>query len=301
MPATIRWCVIANQKASLRAVNKWIGLLRAHHIPHLYYVTLSSSDLNEVVLNAFRQQCNGFLFAGGDGTLHHGAQAILRNKPAGFNPIIGVLPCGTGNDWHRSFGLTSQQLIRSIQVEHIIPFPFLEIHFENGDKKYAFNMLGAGLDAAVVNTLNHSFLNKLGPLKYAIGLITTLTKPYTWEATIKTDGKIYSGKWMTIQAGFGKYCGSGMLVLPHAEISGPGLLLMRPKNLGNLLLHLPDLYNGKVIQHQEALAMNFTEVSVEHNHTPLPVEADGEWLGYSPFSIKSVNDQLYRLAISPDP
>jgi len=100
---------------------------------------------------------------------------------------------------------------------------------------------------------------------------------------------------LTIQAGFGKYCGGGMYVLPHAESNRAALLLMKPKSIGKMITSLSKLYNGKIAEQKEAIALHFTSMEINHTGIPIPIEADGEWLGYSPVKINVEYGLLNRL------
>lgn len=106
----------------------------------------------------------------------------------------------------------------------------------------------------------------------------------------------FKGEWLTIQAGFGKYCGGGMYVLPHAEEIKAALLMMKPKSLWRLLTSLPKLYNGKVSQQKEAIALHFSVMEINHYGAPIPIEADGEALGSTPLKLKVVTGILNRLS-----
>ena len=156
-------------------------------------------------------------------------------------------------------------------------------------------MVGAALDAAVVDAINNSRYANAGVLKYAIGLVATLFKPHSWEGTIIIDGKAIEDDWLTIEAGFGKYCGGGMYVLPHATADNAGLLLMKQKSLVKIFTSLPKLYNGNISQQKEAITRHFTKLEIVHSNKAIPIEADGEWLGYTPVVITAEKGIIQRL------
>ncbi|MEO5905801.1 MAG: hypothetical protein ABIQ11_03695 [Saprospiraceae bacterium] len=86
-----------------------------------------------------------------------------------------------------------------------------------------------------------------------------------------------------------------MYVLPHAAENKPALLLMKPKSLGRLITSLPHLYNGKITEQTEAIAMDFNSIEINHEGIPIPIESDGEWLGTSPVRISAVYGEIRRL------
>ncbi len=297
MSAESPWCVIVNlQTCKIRVWKKWKSLLEENYIPHLIFQTNSIDQLSDVVNDLLAKGHRYFLFAGGDGTIHQGGNYLIQHgKEISNEVVIGVLPCGTGNDWVRSFGIPTRKIIDSLKLRKTVPLNLLRLQWPDGRKRFAFNMVGGALDAAVVDSLNKSSLPILGAIKYPIALLKTLTKPHEWKGSITVDGKKLTGNWLTIQAGFGKYCGGGMYVLPHAEENNAGLLLMRPKTFSKLITSLPKLYNGKIAEQKEAIAMHFSTMEINHVEKPIPIEADGEFLGYSPVIITTLNGVMNRL------
>jgi diacylglycerol kinase family enzyme len=294
------WCVIVNlQTCKTNEWRKWQSLLEKNQIHHIHFQTHTLDQLSGLIASLLSQGHRYFLFAGGDGTLHQGGNILIQHGKEILNEVvIGVLRCGTGNDWDRSFGITNRSLIASLKQRKKVPLNLLCLEWPGGRKRFAFNMTGAALDAAVVDSLNQSSFPFPGAIKYPIALLKTLTKPHEWQGTIIVDGRQLDGKWLTIQAGFGQYCGGGMYVLPHAEENKAALLLMKPKTLGKLITSLPKLYNGKIAQQKEAIAMHFSTLEIKHSDNPIPIEADGEFLGYSPVIITSIFDVLHRLGHS---
>lgn len=291
------WSVIVNQSAcSDHEWGKWEKMLKTHQVTYAAFKTNSKAELTGVLANLVKEGKLYFLFAGGDGTLHHGGNLLIELAGEKSNLItIGVLPCGTGNDWVRTFGIKKNKLMASLISPKTEPLHLIRLLWPDGKVCYAFNMVGGALDAAVVQVLSKSKINSLGAIKYPIALIKTLMRPHRWLALIVVDGISYHGDWLTLQAGFGQYCGGGMFVLPHAEINEAALLMMRPKTLWRLLTSLPALYNGRIIDQAEAIALHFSIIEIEHQGKPIPIEADGEWLGASPLKLNVEYGKLNRL------
>lgn len=291
------WQVIVNQTTcNKKTLNKWKTLLEKHRISHTLHTTSTLNQLTLVIAELLKAGHKYYLFAGGDGTLHQGGNLLIHHAgELAHQIVIGVLPCGTGNDWTRSFGIKRNKIIESLRAQKSAPLHVLAIHWPDGKKQFAFNMVGAALDAAVVASSVTKIPGIPRFLKYPTGLISTLASLHTWGGDITIDGNKLSGQWLTIQAGFGKYCGGGMFVLPHASQDSAGVLLMRPKSIFNIIYHLPKLYNGKIASQREAIASNFSEMKIAHDNKPIPVEADGEFLGYTPVTISIKRSAINRL------
>ena len=265
-------------------------------VPYTAHLTDSieqASAIQSVLLRAGKRH---FLFVGGDGTVHHCGNLLLRLAGDQSGQLtIGVLPGGTGNDWVRSFGIDSKKIVASLKAVKTVPLNLIKLTWPDGREHYAFNMVGGALDAAVVDSLSKSKLKIPGKIKYPIELIKTLLKPHRWTGTFIIDGNKYSGDWLTMQAGFGKYCGGGMYVLPHATDDKAGVLLMKSKSIFRLITSLTKLYNGKIAEQEGAVALDFSGIEISHSRIPIPIEADGEFLGFSPVKLEVCYGVLHRL------
>ena len=295
MSSAFSWHVIVNLRTCKKAGwTKWKSRLETHHIKHTFHFSESISHLSDIISELLQNGERHFLFAGGDGTLHHGGNLLLDHAgPVANEIIIGVLPCGSGNDWVRTF--TPGNILTSILQHQIAPLNGLYMEWQDGRTRYAFNMIGGALDAAVVDTLRAGNYRWAGSLKYGLGLVQCLYNHHTWRTKIIVDDQQYSGEWLSFQAGFGKYCGGGMLILPHVTHDKPAVLLMRTKSIMRILFSLPALYNGNIIHKKEAKAMLFDKILISKETENMPLEADGEWLGYSPVTITVRRNIMKRL------
>lgn len=292
------WCIIVNlSTCSDREWRHWQSVMEKHMIPYTAHLTDSPDQVSGILSALLEAGHQRFLFAGGDGTIHQGGNLLLRLAGDKSHQLtIGVLPSGTGNDWVRTFGIKPKNIAASLKTAHSVPLHLIKLTWPDGRIRYAFNMVGGALDAAVVDSLLKSKWNIPGSIKYPIALVKTLLKPHRWRGTIVIDGKIYPGNWLTIQAGFGKYCGGGMYVLPHASDGKPALLLMKSKSLVRLISSLSKLYNGKIAEQKEAIALHFSGIEINHSEKPIPIEADGEFLGFSPVTLTACYGVLLRLS-----
>ena len=297
MTAHQPWGIIVNlSTCSNREWKHWQSVLEEHQIPYSAHLTDSLDQVSPILSMLLDSGTRRFLFAGGDGTIHQCGNLLLRLvRDRSVELTIGALPSGTGNDWVRTFGVASAKIATSLKSSHTVPMHLIKLTWPDGRERFAFNMVGGALDAAVVDSLLKSKWNIPGSIKYPIALMRTLMKPHQWNGLIKVDGKTYTEGWLTIQAGFGKYCGGGMYVLPHAVPDKPALLLMKSKSLFRLMSSLSKLYNGKIAEQKEAIALHFSTIEINHADLRIPIEADGEFLGYTPVRLDAVYGKIKRL------
>jgi len=61
-----------------------------------------------LVQNAIANGYRKFFCIGGDGTLHHMVNGIMKQRhTASNNILIAVIPIGTGNDWVKNYNISS--------------------------------------------------------------------------------------------------------------------------------------------------------------------------------------------------
>jgi diacylglycerol kinase (ATP) len=291
-----QWHVLINRQTCSSGWKKWNSFLDLHTISYQNHHTSSLEELHVVLSSLYAGGARHFLFAGGDGTIHHCGNTLMQLAGIDSNEItIGVLPCGTGNDWVRTFSSEKEVLGKNIFEENTTPLHLIRLTWPSGKTRYAFNMVGGAIDAAVVYNLKRDSFKIPSFILYPFGLLKTLMKPHEWSGTVSSDQQSYTGNLLTIQAGFGKYCGGGMHMIPHAEKDSPGLLIMKPKKLLHLLIRLHTIYNGKITKHKEALVSHFKEVEITHTDIPIPIESDGEFLGTSPVKLTAIYGAMKRI------
>lgn len=290
------YAVIVNRRTCKSGWKEWAKFLDEQKIRYQLYHSFKIEDVTKMLDELYTQGQRKFLFAGGDGTIHHGVNILLKLAgSASYDITMGVLPCGTGNDWIRSFGVDKNKLAEGLREEYTAPMNVVKVTWPDGRIHYGINMVGGALDAAVVANVKRVAFGIPSGILYPYWLFRTLLKPHKWEGSINVDGHVQKGNWLTMQAGFGKYCGGGMFVLPHAREDSPALLLMKPKSLLNILLSTPSIYSGKIIHDKKAIINHFETIEISHLGKPIPLEADGEFMGYTPVRLEAKFDVMKRI------
>src|SRR5688500_15109979 len=193
MTEALSWCIIVNLNTCRdRRWQRWQRRLDLHSIDYTVYSSYTISTVSHILLQLVSTGHRHFIFAGGDGTLHHGGNLLIEHAGEKAKEIIiGVLPCGTGNDWWRTFGVPEDKFIECLRQRKSVPLHLLKLEWPNGTYRYAFNMVGAALDAAVVLSIDEQkSLSQTGILKYPLALMKTLLKKKKWQASIRVDNEL---------------------------------------------------------------------------------------------------------------
>ena len=159
---------------------------------------------------------------GGDGTLQETASGI----PVGSNDVeLTVIPCGSGNDFVRTFGGGEAFCDLKDLVEGVaVPVDAVDC----GDR-ISLNIASIGLDASVGLKMQKYKMwpGVSGSMAYNIAVVDVICHPIGVEMTIEIDtpdGVVRrSGKYLMTLAANGRYYGGGYQGAPTAEV-GDGLL-----------------------------------------------------------------------------
>ena len=156
---------------------------------------------------AISGQYDTVIAMGGDGTVSEVATGLR-----GTQIPLGILPCGTGNDTCRGYGipLDLEKAIEFIQAGHVGEVDILRVN----DKDY-MNIMSVGFDAQVVKAAEK--YKRFGKISYALGVYAVMTGYHSTPLTVTVDGEKTTGEYYLFSAGCGTHYGGGMNVLPKAD------------------------------------------------------------------------------------
>ena len=154
---------------------------------------------------------------GGDGTINEVASALV-----GTDSYMGVLPCGTGNDFCRTIhdGKTADQVLAEIKNAQKTKVDIIKMN-----DRYSINIGSIGFDAAavyrVVNNVNN--VRKYKGMAYFVAALQSLKNdrvfPLSYELDL-VDGRKISGQgeYLLLTLANGSYYGGGFKAAPLADI-----------------------------------------------------------------------------------
>lgn len=227
---------------------------------------------------------------GGDGTVNEVMNGLLDTSTA-----LAVLPCGSGNDFIRSLGISGKTdkiikdavngLKRLIDVGHI-------------NDRFFVNIASAGFDAEVVLATQKAKRFMLsGSAAYIAGLIWTIFSYKASAVRINLTDKVMEEKVLLMAVANGKYYGGGMMAAPDAELDDGyfDICIIKSMPKWKMLALFPQFMKGKHKKFKEVSFHRSDTVSIESDKG-LAVNVDGEVFRDTRASFKMVKKGLYVMA-----
>jgi diacylglycerol kinase (ATP) len=236
---------------------------------------------------------------GGDGTIHE-----IVNGLAGSEAVLAVIPGGTANVWAKDARLPRRPLeaARIIDAGRCRRIDLGLIEWEalgarQAESRYFLLMVGVGLDAHVVARVSQSWKRRLGAAAYVLTAAREALLYHSQAVELELDGRerlsLRLG-WML--AGNTRCYGGVKRVASRARADDgllellifPGYNLLRATGYGLATLagwH----YAAPGVTYRQA-----AEIRVG-GPSSLPVQADGEFVGYTPMRLRVVPGALQVL------
>lgn len=260
----------------ITALNKLINKLEGKNFKYVVYHTEKDTIATERNIKNKIKNHSDVVVVGGDGTLN-----ILSNVLA-YSPIpLGIIPCGTGNDFSRNIYTKIDDVIDIVTSEYSV-----KVDLGWCNDRYFMNVLGIGYDAIVAEEVKNNNSKKLRFLVYIWAALKHLPFYRDKELDIKSDDFNKSGKTFMVVFGNGQFFGNGMKITPRATIEDGVLDCCWVGQLGflNKLQCFAKLFSGK---HLSDNNIEYSQGNIFHvlseGH---PIEADGEFFGYTPAHIQ---------------
>lgn len=198
---------------------------------------------------AIRNDLTALVVVGGDGTVSLGAEIV-----AGSPVRLGLVPCGSGNDFARSLGIPIDQPDEAVRrMLHALSRPAVRIdaiqisslpEARTPHLSLAVSTVSLGFDALVNARANRSRFKRY---QYVASVVAELAHfsplPYWYEVD---DGPRAECDATILTLGNGQYVGSGMQLIPSAR-PDDGLLDMAwvdPLGRARLLRLFPKVFSG---------------------------------------------------------
>lgn len=248
----------------------------------------SATESRDLVRAAIERGVDAVVVAGGDGTVHLALQELAHTAVP-----LGIVPCGTGNDFATTLGLRELDAVgaadvvadartRSVDLARVIR--------PDGSTSYFGSVLASGFDSRVNDRANAMRWPRGGSrynLAILIEFLTLRGLDYAVEIE-HADGTRESIERDLVMAtvGNGRTYGGGIPICPDAD-PADGLLdvtLVRPAGRLRLLRLLPRVYRGTHGGIPEVRMLRARRVSLAS--PGVTAYADGDPVGALPLTIE---------------
>ncbi len=271
--------------------------LKKQHISFSFAFTDYSKHEEQLVETAIKNGFTKIISVGGDGTLHHVVNGIMKQKLVETNTIqLAVIPIGTGNDWVKTYNIPAkiENSIAIISKEKTILQDIGKLETENNTITYFNNVAGIGYDGYVVNKLKN--LKRFGGIAYLLSGLAGLLLYKPVDFSIEINGNKLKEKCLMVVFGICKFSGGGMQFTKDVNTSDGLLDITIAKNLNllDMILNLPKLYNGKIVHHKKVETYKTTSLKI----TPISkiekpfIQADGELIGTESISVSIIEKAI---------
>ena len=292
------WAIIINPKSGkkkFRRQRKYLFLTLKHAgIEFDYRLTRFAGHASKITRYFVEKGYRNIMVVGGDGTMSEVINGIFSSNVNDTSALkIALIPRGTGNDWARFWGLTTdyKQSIGVFLKGKIQAIDIGKVEYDmEGIKESHFfiNSIGLGLDAAVVN-LTHRLKEIFGShsFMYTVALLGAVFSYKAHKVRIFSEERTISESMFTMNVANGCYSGGGMKQNPNA-LPYDGLMdvmMAKKPTFWDIITAILRLFNGKLLEHPVIESFQTQNLLVQCDKAAL-MEADGIIVnGFSPFNI----------------
>ena len=286
-----RYCLIANPisgngngKVCLERAK---ALLDAKGVSYVARETTHPGHATVLAKEAVEQGFDVIVTVGGDGTLRETAMGVIHT-----DRVLGLLPCGTGNDYARPLGIPTDA---EAAVDILLHGENRVVDAGEANGIVFFNIAGFGFDADVIYDVTYHPPHLFGLNVYILSLLKTLLshKPKAIQVSAD-DGFSFNGKVFMVIAAICQYNGGGIREAKYAvpDDSKIDLIVVPAMRIPKVLKHMKDMTSGDHIDKIKEIRMTLTTQAEIHSDQLLRAETEGELLKVGDYHIKLIPNAL---------
>ncbi len=272
-------------KRSKQAIETIREYLINKDISFRFYFTNKVGHATEITKQIIDEGGDNVIAIGGDGTLHE----VINGFSNFENVTMGIIPCGTGNDFVSAIGLP-MDIIEALEL--ILKGNSRYFDFMQLPTVRALNVVGMGIDVDVLK--RYSKLKKKTKFGYTKCLVKSLCSYKYDDFEISLDDGESEHRRAFITAVANGHCfGGGIAICPTAKPDDKMLDCVSVASMNKLKVigAFIKLKKGKVLSLKQTVHKQAKKVVVK---MPIPytVNADGELYDNIPFEVEIVSDKL---------
>lgn len=230
---------------------------------------------------------------GGDGSFNELLNAVMKENLSDI-VSLGILPCGSGNDYIKNFSryYDVSKIREPLEyINQMIYSDIMKVDIGKINEEYFCNVLSLGFDAEVIKNSHWFKKNVFIPkkLSYLFSAIYTLIDMKKYDSEIVRDGGREYKNFMMLSIGKGKFYGSGMKVLPNADIRDGFLdmCIVEPINRRRVFALMKKFIEGKHQFLKEVSMSKVRKINIRSQKS-IPCQFDGELYYGEEFKIEVI-------------
>ena len=253
-----------------------------------FALTRGPGHATELTAEALARGARLVVAVGGDGTLNEALNGFFENgRPRRADAALSVVPCGTGGDLGKTFGLarfSAERLVAGIREGRLVRLDSGLARFrgpEGAVERRFLNVASAGFSAVIVQKVGRASKALGGKLAFLSAVFRSVAGLRNEVMSVDVDGaRLYEGPVLLAAVANGRFFGGGMMIAPEAE---PADALFDVVVVGGLsrpevIRHVGKLYTGRHLVLPQVRCRKGRTV-IMRCAARAPIELDGEQPG----------------------
>ena len=286
------WTIIANPTAgrgrARRIGERVADLLRERGLDSDLMVSKAPGDCERLAREVLARGARQVAACGGDGTVHE-----VVNGLANSDAVLGVVPCGRGNDLARALGLS-----RGVEdvVNTLVHGVDRAIDLGKAGDRFFATVASLGFDTAVAQRMRGQgvgFLTRAlevgGTVSYGLTVLRTLVGYRSSLVRLEGDFGVFEGRILLAATANAPFYGSGIKIVPDAVVDD-GMLdvcIVADVSRWTVLRMFLRAYSGAHVGHSAVCVVQTRTLQIESDDS-LWIFADGEPMCEVPAMIEVV-------------
>ena len=254
----------AGRGSSIKIVKAAEKILAERNIDYIIKFSEYEKHARELARELAENGCDSIIAVGGDGTVLECAQGLyFLNEEYREKISLGILPCGSGNDFARTINLpkNADDALEVILENKTMCCDMFECNGIPG-----LNIACMGIDSEIAHMAD-KIKRVFGKLSYLVAVIKNIFTYKSIKAKIHMDGEMVENDFTILAMSNGKYYGGGFMIAPDAEIADGLITFIYIDNLPwyRMLVLFPKVFSGGHMGLKEVHVKNCAHVKIEYN------------------------------------
>lgn len=276
---------VGGKGESLKALKIVEATLKEHKAEYVIHNTEKNGHATKIMRELSKTPGTQVIAMGGDGSFNE----VLNGIENFENVTLGLIPCGSGNDYIKSSGHPSD--IKAA-TEVILKGNVLYADYIDTGKRRCLNVAGTGMDVDVLLNFEKFKMFK-GSTRYLIATLYTVFHLKWHKLRLTINGETFDREVFLIGVGNGKYIGGGMPVCPNAVVDDGmiNVVLVNKLKKIRVLPALVKFLKGKHLSMDCTEEYNSKEIKIEVLDDG-KIETDGEVIDDKVLNCKIISGKL---------